>query len=306
MVCLQQTLHQVDDFYRTWRGVPAVNSVRVKKDVVAVERVQSGGASPRPQRRNPCARLWYGPVLIETAAARIREARAREIVAGAATLPQVDAQASASRQRISENAIPIPPGSGGGSGGGGNTGTFGLPGSEFNTFRVGFDASWEIDLFGKTRRSIEAARARTGTAIWNRRDVQVSVAALFKEILYYAFDPLMARVSGVRTGAIHYLLMLLLAITIIIGMRIVGSILITAVLILPGATALLLSRRLSVVMSLSVFAGFTSSVGGLAVSHRWPLLQSGPSIVLFLFVEFLLAYAWARLPRLRPPAHPVI
>lgn len=113
---------------------------------------------------------------IETAAARIREARAREIVAGAAALPEVDAQASGSRQRISKNAIPVPPGSGGGSGGG-NSGTFGLPGSEFSTFRVGFDASWEIDLFGKTRRSIEAASARTGSAIWNWRDAQVSIAA---------------------------------------------------------------------------------------------------------------------------------
>jgi multidrug efflux system outer membrane protein len=112
---------------------------------------------------------------VETAAARIREARARERVAGAAASPEVDAQASASRQRISENAIPIPPGARGGTGG--NTGSFGLPGSEFDTFRVGFDASWEIDLFGKTRRSLEAARARTGAAIWNRRDMQVTAAA---------------------------------------------------------------------------------------------------------------------------------
>ena len=112
---------------------------------------------------------------IETAGSRIREARAREIVAGAAALPQVDAQASASRQRISENAIPVPPGAGGANGSSG--GAFGLPGSEFNTVRAGFDASWEIDLFGRNRRSIEAAAARTGTAVWNRRDVQVSVAA---------------------------------------------------------------------------------------------------------------------------------
>jgi NodT family efflux transporter outer membrane factor (OMF) lipoprotein len=111
---------------------------------------------------------------VEAAAARIREARAAETVAGATALPQVDAQASANRQRISENAIPVPPGAGGGTGG---TGGFGLPGSEFNTFRVGFDASWEIDLFGKTRRSLEAARARTGAAIWDQRDLQVSAAA---------------------------------------------------------------------------------------------------------------------------------
>jgi NodT family efflux transporter outer membrane factor (OMF) lipoprotein len=109
---------------------------------------------------------------VEAATARIAESRALERAAGAAALPQVSAQASASRQRISENAIPVPPGSGGSQGG-----AFGLPGSEFNTFRVGFDAAWELDLFGRTQRSIEAASARSGAAVWNRRDVESSVAA---------------------------------------------------------------------------------------------------------------------------------
>ena len=53
---------------------------------------------------------------VEAAAARIREARARERLAGAAALPQIDAQGSASRQRISENAIPVPPCAGGNAG----------------------------------------------------------------------------------------------------------------------------------------------------------------------------------------------
>ena len=107
---------------------------------------------------------------VETATARITEARAQERVAGAAASPEVSARASATPQRISENAIPLPPGSGGG-------GTFGLPGAEFTTWHVGFDASWEIDLFGKTRRSVESARARSGAAIWNLRDLQVTTAA---------------------------------------------------------------------------------------------------------------------------------
>jgi NodT family efflux transporter outer membrane factor (OMF) lipoprotein len=112
---------------------------------------------------------------IETAVARVTEARALERAAGAVAMPQVDAQASVTRQRISENAIPSPPGGGqpdGGSGGG-----FALPGEEFTTWRVGFDAGWEIDLFGRNRRSVEAARARTGTAIWNYQDARVIVAA---------------------------------------------------------------------------------------------------------------------------------
>ena len=129
-----------------------------------------------PERDKLVGRALAQNLDIEAAAARIREARAREMVAGAAALPEVDAQGSASRQRISENAIPVPPGAGG-SGGSGNSGGFGLPGSEFSTFRIGFDASWEIDLFGKTRRSVEAARAHTGAAIWNRRDIEGSVAA---------------------------------------------------------------------------------------------------------------------------------
>jgi NodT family efflux transporter outer membrane factor (OMF) lipoprotein len=109
---------------------------------------------------------------IEIAVSRIREARALERVAGAGASPQVAAEASVTRQRISENAIPAPPGSGGSTGGG-----FGLPGQEFTTWRAGFDASWEIDLFGRNRREREAAAARTGAAIWNRRDVEVAVAA---------------------------------------------------------------------------------------------------------------------------------
>jgi NodT family efflux transporter outer membrane factor (OMF) lipoprotein len=114
-----------------------------------------------------------GNLDIEMATARIREARAMERVAGAGASPQVAAQGSVTRQRISENAIPLPPGAGSGSG----VGIFGLPGEEFTTFRAGFDASWELDLFGRNRREREAASARTGSAVWNRRDAEVTVAA---------------------------------------------------------------------------------------------------------------------------------
>ena len=109
---------------------------------------------------------------IAAATARIREARALERAAGAAASPTLAADASATRQRISENAIPVVPGAGGGASGG-----FGLPGQEFNSFRAGFDAAWEIDLFGRNRRSVEAASARTDAAVWSRRDAEVSVAA---------------------------------------------------------------------------------------------------------------------------------
>ena len=109
---------------------------------------------------------------IEMATARIREARALERAAGAGASPQLAAEGSVTRQRISENAIPAPPG-GGAPGGGG----FGLPGQEFTTWRIGFDASWELDLWGRDRREREAAGARSGSAVWSRRDTEVTVAA---------------------------------------------------------------------------------------------------------------------------------
>ena len=126
-----------------------------------------------PQLDSLVARAIALNLDVQSAATRIREARARETLAGARNLPTIDAQASATRQRISENAIPTPPGAGAP----GSGGAFGLPGSEFGTFRLGFDASWEIDLFGGTRRGIEAAGAHTGAAIWNRRDLQATAAA---------------------------------------------------------------------------------------------------------------------------------
>jgi outer membrane protein, multidrug efflux system len=128
---------------------------------------------------------------VELATARIREARAQERVAGAGASPQVATEASVTRQRISENAIPLPPGPGSGSG----AGIFGLPGEEFTTWRAGFDASWEIDLFGRNKREREAAAARTGTAIWNRRDAEVSVASEVASA-YLRLRTLQARIAN--------------------------------------------------------------------------------------------------------------
>lgn len=126
---------------------------------------------------------------IEAAAARIREARAREAVVGAAGQPQIDATGSVARQRISENAIPLPPG------GSQQGAAFALPGSEFTTYRAGFDAAWEIDLFGRTRRSVEGARAHTGAAIWDRRDLQVTTVAEVANA-YLTLRTLQARIAN--------------------------------------------------------------------------------------------------------------
>jgi manganese/iron transport system permease protein len=118
---------------------------------------------------------------------------------------------------------------------------------------------------------------------------------LFKEILAYCFDPLTAHTGGVRAGFIHYLLMVLLAVTIVIGVRVAGTVLVTALLVLPGATAMTLSQRLRNVIAISIAANLIGAAAGLGMHGIWPVLPAGPMIVLVLFVVFLLAFGYSRI-----------
>lgn len=156
--------------------------------------------------------------------------------------------------------------------------------------RHGTPAWFDDLLFGQMRApSTAAAVACIAVAV----AVVVTVALLRKEILAYCFDPLTARTSGVREGFIHYLLMVLLALLIVIGVRVAGSVLVTALLVLPGATALLVARRLQSVVGISVISGLIGAIGGLAVNGQWRFLPVGPAIVLILVAEFAIAYVLA-------------
>ena len=119
---------------------------------------------------------------IYTATSRVRQARLQEVIAGAANKPTLDATAGATHIELSKNAgfsslIEQFSGGGGSSGGGGAPGGVALPGSGITTYSLGFDASWEIDLFGGGRRQVEAARARTAAAVWTARDAAVTLAS---------------------------------------------------------------------------------------------------------------------------------
>lgn len=123
------------------------------------------------------------------AAARVREARWQVTIAGAAGKPQLSAEGNASRTRLSRNSSigSIASGPAGLAGAG-------LPGSDFSSFRTGFDAAWEIDLFGGTKRAVEAAEARAEAAEWNRRDAQVVLIAEIAD-RYLQYRAVQARIA---------------------------------------------------------------------------------------------------------------
>lgn len=95
---------------------------------------------------------------LRIAQARVREARARRGLVAAERLPSADASAGYARLRESEN------------------GPNGFSG-ETDLFQAGFDASWEIDVFGGVRRGIEAADADLAASVEARRDVLVTLLA---------------------------------------------------------------------------------------------------------------------------------
>ena len=143
-------------------------------------------------------------------------------------------------------------------------------------------------LFGQVR-SVGGEFALAATMV--SAAVLLTAAVLWQPIVAYCFDPLMAQTSGVRAALVHYLLMLLLGLVIVIGVRVAGSVLVTALLVLPGTTALALSRRMRTVVACAIAVALVGAAGGLLVNARWHFLPVGPSIVLILFAQFLLAYA---------------
>jgi NodT family efflux transporter outer membrane factor (OMF) lipoprotein len=109
---------------------------------------------------------------LQLAAARLRESRAARGIVRADYFPPIDATGSYTRSRSSLNGF------GGGGGSQGNV----IPGfsggsfdRDFDLYQVGFDSTWEIDVFGGVRRAVEAADAEIQASIEDTRDVLVTL-----------------------------------------------------------------------------------------------------------------------------------
>jgi outer membrane protein, multidrug efflux system len=138
-------------------------------DVRAAELARWWSAFNDPSLDSLVERAVRSNLDLRLAEARIREARATRVVTAAGAWPTVDVSGSYTRNRASENAIGAPaqgavvaP-----SGGGENL--------DQNLYRSGFDANWEIDVFGGVRRSVEAADATLEATVEDRRDVLVTL-----------------------------------------------------------------------------------------------------------------------------------
>ena len=117
----------------------------------------------------------------------------------------------------------------------------------------------------------------------------VLVALLYKGFLYLSFDEEFSTVSGVPTERLYLLLLCLIALTVVVLIRVVGIILVIALLTIPAALARQFTHNLKNMMLLAILAGVVFTFSGLWISYVLNL-ASGATIILVsgtvLFIVF--------------------
>ena len=120
------------------------------------------------------------------------------------------------------------------------------------------DVVWRPEVFGVVWEVPRAALVLGGVTLLNLG----FVVAFFKELRISSFDPELATTMGINSNVMHYLLMTLVAVTTVAAFEAVGSIIVIAMLIVPAATAHLLTDRLWLMVALSVVLAIGSAVLG--------------------------------------------
>jgi manganese/iron transport system permease protein/iron/zinc/copper transport system permease protein len=152
--------------------------------------------------------------------------------------------------------------------------------------------------FGQAQRSIDAVLFGNVLGVFTSDIVAVAIVGLgtvlvvvllYRRLLFSIFDPDVAGVSGVNVGLMEAVLMAMLSATILVTVRVVGVLLISAMLVLPAATARLLTDSFGRMLVLSPVLGAAIGVVGMYASW-YADVPSGAVIILVGTVVFLAAY----------------
>lgn len=145
----------------------------------------------------------------------------------------------------------------------------------------------EISLFAVPR----AALVIGATLLFNA----LIITLFYKEFKLAAFDSGLAQTQGFRPQFMHYLLMTMVAVTTVAAFEAVGSIIVIAMLIVPPATAFLLTRNLPSLIIVSLIVAVLSAILGQIASHLPPLLglpDTTSSGMMATTAGFLFLLAW--------------
>lgn len=154
---------------------------------------------------------------------------------------------------------------------------------------------FNVDLFSYLFGNILAiSRAEVWTAVFLCVCLIIVIALYYHELLAITFDEESAKTSGIKTGRINRILVLLTALTVVLAMKVVGIMLVSALLIIPPVTALQFARGFRTTIVVACLTGIVSVLAGVSVSFALDL-PAGATIVLVNFLLFFISFAAQRL-----------
>lgn len=145
-------------------------------------------------------------------------------------------------------------------------------------------APWDLLIIGDTSLGPRPLWVSGGLLLMDL----ILVLALFKELKISTFDPGLAAALGFSPVLLHYVLMSAVSVTVVGSFESVGAILVVAMLIVPPATAYLLTDHLGRMIALAVLLGVSSAIGGYWAARWWDASIAG-SIATVAGLQFLLA-----------------
>ena len=159
---------------------------------------------------------------------------------------------------------------------------------------VSLSKKYNVDLFGYLFGNILAITDREVLLSLFVAVLVIGVIILFlKEIFLITYNEEIARVGGIPVRLINMLFLIALSVSIVISMKIVGIILISALLVIPGATAQLFAKNLYLMIVTSCGVAVLSTILGLFFSYEFDIAPGG-SIVLTATALFLTALLFKR------------
>lgn len=151
-----------------------------------------------------------------------------------------------------------------------------------------------VDLFGLMFGNIlTVSPADLAILVGTALAVLVVFAAWFRPLLLASVDEDGARAAGVNVGAMRLLVLVLIALAVVVALKVVGILLVAALLVLPGATARTLFDRWPGLLVGSIGAALAMVLGGLFLSAALNV-ASGAAIILLGAVLFVAAFLFSR------------
>jgi len=160
-----------------------------------------------------------------------------------------------------------------------------------------------LNRYGQAQKSIEAVLFGSVLGVQPIDIVAVAavtvavialVVGLYRSFLFATFDPEVAQVSGVRVALIEALLMAMLSLTILVTMRVIGTLLISALLVIPASVARMLTNSFAKMLWIAPIVGAISAFVGMYLSFHLDTSASA-TIILVGTLQLIVVYAVAGL-----------